>query len=65
MSIGENIRRLRKQKKLTLKQLGNIVHLSKQAIGQYERGERTPNIKILQQIANALGVDINDLAENK
>ena len=65
MSVEENIRRLRKQKKLTLKQLGNIVHLSEQAIGQYERGERTPNIKILQQIANALGVDINDLAENK
>lgn len=64
MSTGENIRKLRKQKELTLKQLGNIVHLSEQAIGQYERGERIPNITILQQIANALNVDVNQLTES-
>lgn len=64
MSTGENIRRLRKEKKLTLKQLGNIVHLSEQAIGQYERGERKPNITTLQQIANALGIKVNQLTES-
>ena len=47
MNIGENIRNIRKKKNLTLKDLGNIINLSEQAIGQYERGERQPNISIL------------------
>lgn len=61
MNIGENIRNIRKKKNLTLKDLGNIINLSEQAIGQYERGERQPNISILNKIAIALDVSIIDL----
>lgn len=61
MNIGENIRNARKNKKLTLKELGNIINLSEQAIGRYERGERQPNINILNKIAIALNVSVNDL----
>ena len=56
MKVGENIRKLRKNKKLTLKDLGLKVDLSEQAIGQYERGDRTPNLEILNKIAEALDV---------
>ncbi|MDU1602808.1 MAG: helix-turn-helix domain-containing protein [Clostridium sp.] len=58
MKVGENIRKLRKNKKLTLKDLGLKVDLSEQAIGQYERGDRTPNLEILNKIAEALDVSI-------
>lgn len=58
MNIGENIRKLRKEKKLTLKSLGVKVGLSEQAIGQYERGDRTPNIEILTAISKALDCDL-------
>lgn len=61
MNIGENIRSIRKRKKLTLKALGIKVGLSEQAIGQYERGDRNPSIEILNKIAVALGVPINDI----
>ena len=61
MNIGENIRKERKNKKLTLKELGSKVGLSEQAIGQYERGDRTPSTEILIRIANALDVALIDL----
>lgn len=61
MNIGENIRKIRKNKKLTLKELGLKVELSEQAVGQYERGDRTPSIEILNRIAIALDISINDL----
>lgn len=61
MNIGENIRKLRKSHKLTLKELGLRVGLSEQAIGQYERGDRTPNIETLDKLAKALDVHLSNL----
>ena len=65
MSIGENIKKYRKNNKLTLKQLGELVGLSEQAIGQYERGDRNPSLEILIKIAVALDVSVNELMEDK
>lgn len=64
-TVGENIRRIRKYRKLTLEELGSGIGLSMQTIGQYERGEREPNIKILKEIASNLGVTTNELIEEK
>jgi transcriptional regulator with XRE-family HTH domain len=64
LNIGENIRNIRKNQKLTLKELGIKISLSEQAIGQYERGEREPNIETLNKIANALEVSLNDLLKD-
>lgn len=61
MNIGIKLRTIRKNNKLTLKQLGELVGLSEQAIGQYERGDRNPSIDILNKIAAALGITVNDL----
>lgn len=61
MNIGETIREIRKNKGLTMKELGNKVGLSEQGIGNYERGDRKPNIEILTKIAKALNVSVNDL----
>ncbi|PIH05214.1 helix-turn-helix domain-containing protein [Clostridium combesii] len=56
MNIGENIRRIRKSKGLTMKQLGEKINMSEQAISQYERNLRTPNTKLLFKIANVLEI---------
>lgn len=61
MNIGENIRKFRKSKKMTLKELGTKVGLSEQAIGQYERGERQPTILILSKISSELNVNLYDI----
>lgn len=61
MNIGERIRHYRSKKKITMKKLGKMIDLSEQAIGNYERGDRTPNLEIIKKIANALDVPIIDI----
>ncbi|MDY4079644.1 MAG: helix-turn-helix transcriptional regulator [Clostridium sp.] len=61
MSIGKNIRTLRKCRKITMKQLGEMIGISEQGIGNYERDERTPSINVLIQIAAALNVSLEEL----
>lgn len=62
LNSGELIRSYRKRKGLTLKELGDKVGLSDQAISQYERSLRTPNIFILQKICSELNLPIEYLS---
>lgn len=55
-SIGENIRKLRLNKKLTQKELAQKCNISLSALNKYERGERIPKIENISSIASALGV---------
>lgn len=61
MEIGEKIKQIRKQRKLTQKQLGEISGTSEITIRQYETNRRAPRIEQLNKIATALNVDISDL----
>lgn len=65
MNVGEKIKELRRKKRLTMKELGKKVKLSEQAIGNYERGDRTPNIDTIQAIATALKVPVSELIGEK
>ena len=51
MKTGELIRKYRKKKQLTMKQLGEKIDVSEQAISQYERGLRNVNLETLIKIA--------------
>lgn len=59
MNNGELIRNYRKRKKLTMKELGQKVGVSEQAISQYERSIRTPNVITLQKICSELNLPID------
>jgi transcriptional regulator with XRE-family HTH domain len=61
--IGDNIRKFRKEKNLTQKQLGDLLDMSEVMIGQYERGDRNPKIDTLRRIAKALNVELYDIAD--
>lgn len=66
MSIGENIREIRLKQNLKQSELAEKAEISRVAIGNYERGDRNPNIQTLTKIANALGVEIWELtSDNK
>lgn len=65
MKTGEKIREIRKQQKLSMKELGKRIGLSEQAISQYERGVRNISLEVLYAIANALNVSIEDLTQTK
>jgi len=56
MSIGDNIRRIRKRKNITQRELGEMLGgISQQQIGQWENGNKNPKRETVSNIANALG----------
>lgn len=62
-TVGENIKRIRKEKGLTQSELGRKLGISQTMIVQYESGRRNPKIETVQKIANALQVPISEIYE--
>ncbi|WP_445671417.1 helix-turn-helix domain-containing protein [Paenibacillus sp. FSL R7-0302] len=60
-SIGENIRILRLKNGFSQEQLALCAGVNTSYIGQIERGEKNPTIKILEQISAALEITLVDL----
>ena len=65
MSIGENIKHIRKEKGFTQKQLGELCKpkISESTIRKYELNILNPKIETIMKIADALHVEITDLME--
>lgn len=61
MGIGDNIKRIRKEKDMTIKELAAKVRIHFSTIGHIEQGNRNPSIEVLKSIAKALDVDVNTL----
>ena len=61
--MGRVIRRERQERQLTIKELGEKAGLSEIYVGEIERGQKYPSSKVLESIAEALGLDIADLLE--
>ena len=57
MTVGENIRRIRKERGLTQRQLGELVGASEAYISAYESGRRNPKPASIEKIAEALSVN--------
>ena len=64
MTVGENIRRIRQERHLTQRQLGEIVGASEAYIRAYESGRRNPKPASLEKIAEALAVNPEVLANS-
>ena len=65
VSVGNKIRTLRKEKGMTLVELGSEVGVTPSLISQLERGGINPSFSTLQLISEALGVRIVDLLDNE
>lgn len=61
MSIGDNIKRIRKEKGLTQKQLAEKLGVSQQNLAQYESNKRYPKLATARKIATALDVYLSEL----
>lgn len=59
--IGNSIKKFRKQKGYTQKQLAEKAGISNNSLIRYENDETSPNLQIMQQIATALEVSVSDL----
>ena len=56
-----NLRALRKNKGLTMKQLGEKIDVAESTISLYERGKREPDNATLIRLANYFGVSVDYL----
>lgn len=56
MTVGDNIKKLRLEKGLTQKELGDLCGMADSAIRRYESGRGNPTDKTLMRIASALKV---------
>lgn len=65
MTVGENIKRIRKEKGLTQKKLGELCNppISESNIRKYENGKQNAKIETVDRIASALGVRVIDIME--
>lgn len=59
--VGILIHRLRKQKKLTQKQLADAMNISDKTISKWERGLGCPDVSLLHELSDVLNVNIEKI----
>lgn len=64
MKIGENILKLRKEKRLSQEELGEMVGVTRQTISNWELNETIPDTNQLIALSKALNISIDDLVNN-
>lgn len=64
-TLGDTISKLRKKKNLTQNQLAQMLNVSDKAVSKWERGGGFPDIKVIPQLAEILGVSIDYLLKGK
>ena len=61
INIGENIKRLRRERELTQEQLAEALNVSTTAVSKWERSETYPDITLLFPLAHYFGVSLDEL----
>ena len=61
MTFGEKLKKLRKEKNLSIKKLAELSKMSAVQISNYEHGHYMPNAININKLAEALGCDYEDL----
>ncbi len=61
ITIGENIKRLRKNKNITQEELANLFNITPAAVCKWETNDSYPDITLLMPLANYFGVSIDEL----
>jgi len=64
VSIGDNIRKYRKIKNITQKELGETVGISNTYLSDIETGRTNPSIKTLKKIAKGLEINYMELLKD-
>lgn len=59
--IGKLIREIRLEKHMTQRQLAESLNITEQAVSKWERGIGSPDIALLSQLADILGINIEKI----
>lgn len=63
--VGERIKKLRKQHKHTLQDLGDKLNFNYSNLSKIERGERKPSLDLLEQIADLYNVSVSFILDEE
>lgn len=61
IKVGLKIRIERQKRKISQEKLAELAELNRNSVGLIERGETNVTLKNLENIANALNIDIKEL----
>lgn len=61
IKVGSNIKMLRKEKKMSQKDMAKMLNIPCSTYSNYENNNREPSAKLLKEIAYILNVDVSDL----
>ena len=61
IQLGENIRNIRKQKKVSQEELARKAGIDRAFVGRIERGEQNPTILTIYKIIYALNIDAKEI----
>ena len=62
MTVGENIKKLRRERNITQEALAEYLRISSQAVSQWECGKTPPNIAQIPLLAYIFGVSADDIS---
>jgi transcriptional regulator with XRE-family HTH domain len=65
MSLGNGIRKIRQEKKISLRKLAEIIQSDPSYISRIETDQQNPSIHTLDRIASALGCEVPDFFGTK
>lgn len=65
MSVADKIKRLRKQKRITQRELARILHVAPSAVSAWETGANRPLMDKLVELANLFGVPVSHFFEGE
>ncbi len=57
-TVGKNIVKLRKEQGMSQEQLAQKIHVTRQAVSNWETGRSQPDLDMLETLASAFGTDI-------
>lgn len=63
--IGQLIYNLRKEKAMTQKELADLMNISDKTISKWERGLGCPDVSLLPEVSQILGVNIEEILSGK
>ena len=61
MNFGDNLRTLRKKKKISQEKLGELVGVSRQSVSKWECGEAYPEVDNIFKLCDIFHCKINEL----
>lgn len=61
MDFGEKIKNIRKEKKMTQKQMANILNVSRQAISNWENNKNFPDLEMIIKISRFFSLTLDEL----